>query len=403
MSYILTSGPPHFLREVARLAGLPDNLDFRQHNVERNNNTGNPVFVVYTADDKIRTQYSARIMNLQPDSMPKDLNEQDRKAWLGTILPLHQPLVIQALGALLNYYDKNGRRITDIPQLHVSDLKVYNMKDHVLMDNDTFLALQIFSPSEHHPSAFQMGVARNKEGLSVYSLLNQCCSSYGSRELKSMMLQPTRDRAEIQRRLDIVEWSMCAPNMRIVKRLRAVLRTMSTISEVYRRLMKVGSHASGWKLLQNTVNAVHAICLACVDETKQTNGSDGSVLTANAAIEFLKELADAEPIFQRFSNSINRVVDVVETVKYNRFTVREGFHAQLDEMKLKMIDIKIELQRIVEFEVAHFPEGAQDVSVKYMETIGFVIGKFKKSENLSFNLLKKKILVFPEKSIKPND
>lgn len=374
MSYILASGPAHFLREVARLGGLPDNLDFLKHKVERNNNTGKPVFVVYTADDKSRTQHSDQIMALQPLSMPKDLNDTDRKAWLGTILPLHQPLVIQALGALLNYFDANGRRITNMPQPLIADLDVYNMKDQVLMDNDTFMALQIFSPSEHHPSAFQMGVGRNKEGLSVYSLLNQCCSSYGSRELKSMMLQPTSNSAEIQKRLDIVEWSMCSANLATVKRIRNVLRSMSNISEVYWRLMRAGSRASGWKLLQNTVNAVQSICLTCVEQTKLENG--GVFLTVNAASAFLKELADGEPIFKRLANSINRVVDVAETVKYNRFVVREGFHDQLDEMKQKMIDIKFEIQSIVETDIAHFPKGAQDVSVNYMETIGFVIGKY---------------------------
>lgn len=365
MSYILASGPAHFLREVARLAGLPDDLDV---------NTGTPGFEIYTADDKTSALHSARIMKLQPDTMPKDLNEADRKAWLGTVLPLHQNLVVHALGALLRYFDANGRRITDTPQPIISDLNVYNMNDQVLMDNDTFLALQIFSPSEHHPSAFKMGVARNKEGFSVYSLLNQCCSSYGSRELKSIMLQPTRDPADIQKRLDIVEWTMCPPNMATVKRLRAILRTMSNISEVYWRLKRAGSTASGWKLLQNTVNAVHAICLTCVGETNQANGCRG-MTTANAAVAFLKEVANGEPIFKKFANSINCVVDVVETVKYNRFTVRQGFHAELDAMKQQLIDIKFELEQIVELEVTHFPEGAQDVSVKYMDTIGFVIGK----------------------------
>jgi DNA mismatch repair ATPase MutS len=121
-----------------------------------------------------------------------------------------------------------------------TNLIVFFIKSQVLLYETTFNALNIFS-NIYHPSSFKTQVRR--DGLSLFNMLNQCNSSVGVQELKSMLKQPCRSITELNLRFAM-------ENFENVVKLRDLLKNILNISAVVSRIITNHGRTGDWKSLK---------------------------------------------------------------------------------------------------------------------------------------------------------
>ncbi len=99
----------------------------------------------------------------------------------------NKPLAIAASSLLLSYLNFTQKQA---PQ--ITEIKLYQQEKYLYLDPATIRNLEIF---ENY-------YGKNKNTL--FGLLNQCKTTMGKRLLKKFLLQPLKNKAEIEKRLDIV-------------------------------------------------------------------------------------------------------------------------------------------------------------------------------------------------------
>lgn len=374
MRHLIVSGPPEFLRTIIELCGLPANSDLSQYRSTKPNLVSSRFLNIYSNDEKIVLPNRQRILNMDLPGMALDMSDADRLNYVGTILPIHQTVVLHATGNLLFYLDSNWKflYLTLAQTTQITSVEVQRLDSMMLMDQATGLALQIFAPTQHHPSGLKKGATRNvREGLSIYSILNRCCSRYGSREMRAMMLQPSRILEELQKRLDCVEWCITKMSTPFMRELCKHLRNIGHISELFVRLVSRGSKPIDWKLMHRTMLTMYKICVSCQQqiELDEENGTPSNKLLCEIAC------CDDRLVLQKNLCSIYKIMDIGASVQQGSFVVKEGFDPLLQEQKEQMLRIKEQLLKLSQAEVTMFPDYVEQWIVIYLEHFGFLLGK----------------------------
>lgn len=106
----------------------------------------------------------------------------------------------------------------------------FHRDDIVLIEESAWQSLQIFSV-DVHPSSFKQGVSSStKEGLSVYGLLSQrCTTNLGKKRLRLMLLQPTRNLDILQERYDVIDFLMDQDQAEFLKSIVDCLKFVKNI------------------------------------------------------------------------------------------------------------------------------------------------------------------------------
>lgn len=380
-SHILASGATKFLTKLLDIFGFPPDTDLDLHRIDpirkRTTTAGGavssnnlPLLQIYPFNEETSAKNRNRILHLELPRMQPNLNDIDRLAFVGTILPLHQLLVIQCLGNLLNFVDAK--------QLHqplvLNELNVFRMDDFVNIDNSTFLALQVFTPSELNSFASsrqqQSPAAAHQKYCTLFGLLNRCCSRYASQQLKLMMLQPIRNMDELNLRYSLIEWCAAIRNAGIVKQLRSHLCNISNLSVAYTKLVRNCNQSSAWKALSNVINSMHKISEICKNLSEQMQHSEKTEL-----ITFFEHIgrgsSDAE--MNTLVDILNNVVDIDACMWQKRFVVHGGFDAELDGLKKEMHKVVADLKELVDRELEIFRSYEDDIQIIYEDLLGFVV------------------------------
>ncbi|GBP09043.1 MutS protein homolog 5 [Eumeta japonica] len=127
-----------------------------------------------------------RIYSLSLCGEPPHCSEDERVLYLRTVTDFNATSSVHALGTLLRYLDLNWPNlgINSMEKPNYLHLKKISLASIMYMDEDTYRGLQIFSRSAH-PSAFKRGTpGSSREGLSLYSLFNKCCSKTGRARMR---------------------------------------------------------------------------------------------------------------------------------------------------------------------------------------------------------------------------
>lgn len=374
MRHLVVSGAPDFLRQIIELSGLPADSDVQQFRATRPNLVSTRFLNIHSNDEKLVAANRKRILSLELAGMAADMSDADRHNYVGTILPLHQTRVLHATGNLLFFLDANWKflYLTVDQQTLVASVEVLRLDSLMLMDQATGLALQIFAPTQHHPSGLKKGTAHGaRDGLSIYSIMNRCCSPFGSRELRTMMLQPCRVAAELDKRLDCVEWCMAHMSSVFVRDLCKHLRNIGHLGELYVRLASRGSKPIDWKLVHRTMLSMYKICVACGEQVALDQQNGG--VASNAVLSEIARCAD-RLVLQKNLCSIYTIMDIGASVQQGTFVVKEGFDPLLQEQKEHMLRIKEQLLQLSQTEVAGFPDYVEQCIVIYLAHFGFLLG-----------------------------
>lgn len=186
-SYMVTSGPNNFLEDIINLLELPEGTNYAKFKIKKSNPATANNVAIYPFNRKNNLSgFRKQIYELNLPGLPSESSRSDRQIFIDSVFPMDQDLMVHSLGNLLQYLNDNNSKWRQVflnfdKNPIITNLSVFYMESQVLMDDSTFNALNIFS-NITHPSSFKNQI--RKDGLSLFNLLNQCCSSIGVQELK---------------------------------------------------------------------------------------------------------------------------------------------------------------------------------------------------------------------------
>lgn len=359
--------------DLTKLLDLPEETDIRKFKVTNskaaNANASNIVF--YPFNRSIHPSlYRARILNLDLPGLPPEAPKSDRKIFIGSVFPMNQELMVIALGNLLKYLHENRIKWRHVfmnldQNPIITNVIAFNSDSQVLIDENTFNSLNIFSHI-YHPSSFKHQIRR--DGLSLFNLINECCSSLGTQELKSMLMQPICDIAELNFRFDSIEWLLKKENFGHVVTLRQYLKNLLSISNTMSRITKTFG-ACGWKSLKKTVYYCFQVCVLC------SGLNDDSI--RSTIIEPLSSfIKDDESSIAGMLYSIDNIVDLDGIEQKKRFCVKKCLYGELDEMRDRLEEFvkQNSMKRCPADELSKPNMKTNDFNYVYFPEMGFVVG-----------------------------
>lgn len=383
-SFLVASGANSFLEELVKLLDLPEDTDINKFKIHKsktsNANVSNVAFFPFNRKNQ-QEDYRKRIYLLDFPGLPAESSRNDHQIFIDSALPMNQELMIISLGNLLKYlHDNNLKWRHAFLNLNsnpiITNLIVFSMESQVLLDDTTFNALNIFS-NVCHPSSFKTQLRR--DGLSLFNMLNQCSSSVGVQELKSILKQPSRDVNELNLRFITIEWILSKENFEHVVKLRELLKNILNISAIVSRIMMNHGKTSDWKSLKKTVYSCYLICEMCAafgeDKVKAT------------ILHELGKFSTEEITIKGILFALDKIVDLEGIEGKKRFVAKDGLDPELDRKRENLLELvhgsSMNLDESLinrskdksAFHFVHFPE------------MGFVIGTDKNVELMNLEMI----------------
>ncbi len=195
-----------------------------------------------------------------------------------------------------------------------------------------------------------LSLVPGERGKNLFDVLNNCRTSMGSRMLKKRILQPLKDREEIEKRLNAVEAFVKDPLA--LNEIREYLKGVYDIERIASRLSYGRASPKDLVSLRESLRVVSSI-----NETLETNES-------LRGFE-VKELSDLVSYLDRAI--FNEPSSTVGEGK----VIREGFSKELDEYRDLLEHAE---ERLREFEARERRRtGIQNLKVGYNQVFGYYI------------------------------
>jgi len=180
---------------------------------------------------------------------------------LSSLLCIDNRAMVCALGGLIKVLNNNSiannLHVSETP-LHFNSLLPLEISKRLFMDKTTMSLLGIFR-EERNPA---LDKDRQKEGLSVFALLDTTKTAMGRRTLKyccllltlmsrSWMLNPVSDRAILEERLNQIDMLCHGCNRDVVGEISFQLKRIKDLSKIFRRIKKAVATITDWKHLHD--------------------------------------------------------------------------------------------------------------------------------------------------------
>uniref|UniRef100_A0A673M6F8 MutS protein homolog 5-like n=1 Tax=Sinocyclocheilus rhinocerous TaxID=307959 RepID=A0A673M6F8_9TELE len=257
-------------------------------------------------------------------SLPPTITESEKIPYLSSCIPSDLVLMVRhqrSIGGLLKCLER--RRVgldledssTGVPILQFLTYVVY-------IDRDIYSAVQIFK-SELRPSVFKLQ-SGEKEGLSLYGVLNRCQSKFGSLLLRQWFHRPTRDLNILKRRQEVMRFFTAPRNFADLNTLQSCLRNIKNISTLLHKMSRSNPKVAIWQGLYKVW------CTLCIRDT---------VRSMPQCIQLFSEITQnfSDDLFY-IATYISKVVDFEGSIAENRFTVRPDVDPVIDEREWFSID-----------------------------------------------------------------
>lgn len=214
----------------------------------------------------------------------------------------HLPLAKAAAAALIHYAKETQR--TALP--HIRSIQLEQSSDFIALDPVTRRNLELIEPLFEH-------------GTSLFQLINDCQTAMGSRLLSRTLMQPLRDTALLDARLDATEAILTgyhdAP-------IRLVLKEISDIERVLSRVA-LGS-ARPRDLVQLRQACAQIPYLRHAVQPIVSAGQSKYLQQLN------EELGDFQGLYQRL---LAAIVEQPPVLLRDGNVIAEGFDSELDELR----------------------------------------------------------------------
>lgn len=265
---------------------------------------------------------------------------------------------INAMGGLLLYLQREfGLEL-------LINIEFSSLKDTMLVSMETLRSLRVFN-SESHPNKL---TNTNKEGLSVYGILNFTSTRLGAKLLESWLMRPSTCIETIKRRQDTVGLLIDS------SKLKEIQKALRKVKDIYLTLGNMNSGKTSlndWKNIVQFLTAINELRIVLPEiEMKQVldDEENSTVDTVNGLHELLSQVIDFE-------------MSEIE----KRIIVQPQADPDLDEMKKTFANIE-EILKIKANELDIPEEEKEYISVIYFPQLGYLISSASEYQDSNWTL-----------------
>lgn len=214
----------------------------------------------------------------------------------------HLPLAKAAAAALIHYAKETQK--TALP--HIRSIQLEQSTDFIALDPITRRNLEIIDPLFEH-------------GTSLFHLMNDCQTAMGGRLLSRILMQPLRDTAILDARLDAIEY--CLKGY-YESPIRQVLKEIGDIERVLSRV------ALGSARPRDLVQLRHAC--AQIPALRHALSPIVNVKSSQLLTELDEQLGDFKELYQLL---LTAIVENPPVLLRDGNVIAENFDAELDELR----------------------------------------------------------------------
>ncbi len=248
---------------------------------------------------------------------------------------------IAAAGAILEYVGDTSRSL--LP--HIRSLQVDADAAFVGLDESTQRNLELVANLQDRSRRY-----------TLLEVLDQTRTSMGARHLRRWILQPLRDRAEIERRLDVVDFLY--RNQVLLSRLRERLKGMLDLERLSARVALEKAHAKDLQAVQSCLSAVLSL-----EEALRDHPQIGSI-----ARPLAERRAEAAGLVDLLTRAIAEEPSVLLS---EGNLIRPGYDAELDRLRRLKEDARAILNGYLERE--RRDTGIASLKLKYNRILGYFL------------------------------
>ncbi|OQE40807.1 hypothetical protein PENCOP_c005G07611 [Penicillium coprophilum] len=317
---------------------------------------------------------------VDPEEMGFTLQE-GRLLHISSFIEMDNPVTIGCAGAVLTYLQRRRAAapssFEDGNEYQIRALQMFNLRDTMWINSNTFTSLQIIQ-SESHPNMFKQGPGKKagsgKESLSVYGLFQHFTyTPQGRTRLKQTFFRPSVDLDTIHERHDFIAVFSRPDNLAALDKMTKALKHVRNLRPVMVNLRKgistgsakiAGFKTTVWASL--LAFAFYAIDIS--DALREVSGAHILTLRTKALRVF--EAAQ----LHRVGRMIQEIVDIDNSEEQGRTVVKQGIDRELDKVKDRYDGLNSLLKHVALEIAGTIPAAFEvDVNVIYFPQLGFNI------------------------------
>lgn len=250
------------------------------------------------------------------------------------------PAAIGAAGAVLYYLTKQLRRKVD----HIRTLRTHDTSDHLILDATTQAHLELVT-------------SRAGRSMTLLGVLDRASTPMGARLLREWLLHPLRSPAEIRRRHDAIESLL--NDALVLGELRDALREVRDIERAISRLSQGSGNARDLAALGTSLSRLPQIGVLL----EKLEASPDAILSEQRQV--LPNFSELVRLLE------SALADELPATVREGGMIRDGYHPQLDELRLATREGKEWVAGLQEREIAR--TGVKSLKVRYNSVFGYYI------------------------------
>ncbi|PYI91220.1 MAG: DNA mismatch repair protein MutS [Verrucomicrobia bacterium] len=287
------------------------------------------------------------------------------------------PAAIGAAGAIIHYLKQQLRRKVD----HLASLRCDARDDYVMLDAATQVNLELVE-------------SRGARNMSLLAALDRTVTPMGGRKLRSWILQPLRNLAELERRQQLIADLLHEADL--LAALRSCLKSIRDLERAAGRLSQASGNARDLVALKISLQQIPELkseLRKLIDRTEF--GKEQQTGTLSRAV--FDSLQEMPALTERLGAAL---VDDPPLVLKEGGIFRDGFDADLDELRQGSREGKNWIAQLQEREIAE--SGIKSLKVRFNSVFGYFIEITKSNlANVPARYIRKQTTVGGERFITP--
>ncbi|CAM6030930.1 unnamed protein product [Sphagnum balticum] len=318
-----------------------------------------------------------RLAYLWITGMDEDFTDKERLHLLNSFMNLDSEMQVRAAGGLLAVLQQKMLvGASDVEEYKMTPVQIESISELSLngflsIDAATHDALQIFQVDKH---ASSMGIGKEKEGFSLFGLLNKCVTLMGRKLLRLWFLRPILDLDILNDRLDTISVLQCSQEF--LKDLQESLKHIRDIPQLLKKISSPSSRTTtkDWLMFSESVGAlinIRAMFQVAVSQRQQSQLPLSDLQIVRKILSSINE----ELVY--IKNLVTGVIDFDKTSgEHTAPRIVHGICDELDELKNLHEGLPDFLDKIATLELNRLPQDmakSGQGTMIYMPQVGYLL------------------------------